>query len=836
MTTRFNTLLREYRLRAGLTQEELAERSGVSARTIGRLEADEGRGPRVASVRNLVKALPLTSQERNELLSSVYTEAEQGQAAPESAPPVQRWFLPHRVPDFTGRQPELQGLVEAFQPSATDTVAILHIDGMAGVGKSTLAIQAAHAMADQYPDGQFFCDLHGFTPDREPLPPDAALESLLRMAGVPGERIPQTTDSRAAAWRAAIAGRRVLILLDNAKDASQVRPLLPGTPGCLVVVTSRRRLPALPVVFALSLGVLPRDEAAALFTTVAGHGRVCDDSADVDEIVDLCGCLPLAVRIAAARLAHRPAWSPRHLVERMKDDQRRLIELGGDQEHGVAVAFTTSYQQLNETQRRIFRLLGLNPGVDIALDAVTALADVPLIECEAILETLVDHNLLLQPVPGRYALHNLLHHHARSLADTNESAAERHSALTRLFDHYLHTAAAAMDIIVPHERHLRPRLQSTQASGSLLNDSDAANTWLATELTNIVACAARATVSDWQTHTIHLSTTLWRWLDDRACYTNAQTLHEHALEAARAIQDRAGEADALRFLGTVHWRWGHYNQAARYHQEATDIARELGDRTREACALNNLGTVYERLGQVSQAAEYFSQALEIFHDTGLRGSEGYVLNSIGNAHLWSGEYEQATEYHNLALKLFREVGDHTSEARTLHNLGNVLQRWGHHDEAVHHHQQALELFRTLGTHGNEGYILNSIGSAHQSSGRHDLATAHYTEAFALAKRTGERHLETQALIGLSVVARESGDALKALEHSKAALTIALETGDRNSQASAQECLGLAFTALDKPGDAHDHLLQALTIYTELGMPEARSLRQRLANTGYGDPS
>ncbi|MBB4678298.1 helix-turn-helix domain-containing protein [Crossiella cryophila] len=418
-------MLREFRLRAGMTQEELAEGSGVSARTISLLETGRREAPRLASARLLAEALSLPVEERGALFAATRGEMtgllptqQTGERTTTTETAVQvgsHGFLPYDVPDFVGRDAELNRLRHLASLSASTVIAVL--DGMAGIGKSALAVHAGHALTALYPDGQFYCDLRGFSQGHQPLDPAEALEALLRMVNVPSWQIPPTVDERAALWRASVAGQRVLVVLDNVSDTDQVRPLLPGTAGSLVVVTSRRRLPALAGAIPLSLDVLPPGDALRLFTRVAGRDRMRDEEASAAEIVKLCGFLPMAVRIAAVRLANRPSWTTGHLAERLRDDNRRLGELAVAGMPGVATTFTLSYRLLDQHQLRLFRLLGRHGGEVFDPDAAATLAGLTPMRAEELLETLVDNHLLLQPAPGRYTFHELLRDQARSLTE-----------------------------------------------------------------------------------------------------------------------------------------------------------------------------------------------------------------------------------------------------------------------------------------------------------------------------------------------------------------------------------------------------------------------------------
>jgi transcriptional regulator with XRE-family HTH domain len=403
----FGSLLRAYRLRAGLTQDELAETSGVSARTISLLETGKRDRPRLASARLLADACGLDAEERAAFLG---TTTSHRNAPGEYA----RSFLPRDVPDFVGRSAELRQLTRSISVGRDESVRVTTVDGMAGVGKTAFTIRAAHALADRYPDGQLYVDLRGFTPGQDPVEPAEALESLLYMVGARPGQIPPTIDGRSAAWRAALAGRQVLVVLDNANDPDLVHPLLPGTPGSHVIVTSRRRLPSVDASVPVSLDVLEQSDAIALFVEVAGYQRVQGHPDVVAEIVQLCGFLPLAVRTAAAKLLHRPGWTVEWLARQLRD--RRLSELTVNGTVGVAGSFSLSCRQLNAEQLRLFTLLGTFPGAVFDANCAAALTGLSPRMAESLLEDLVDHHLVMQPVAGRYMIHDLLRDHAKTLS------------------------------------------------------------------------------------------------------------------------------------------------------------------------------------------------------------------------------------------------------------------------------------------------------------------------------------------------------------------------------------------------------------------------------------
>ncbi|MFD6888180.1 BTAD domain-containing putative transcriptional regulator [Streptomyces sp. NPDC059957] len=702
-------------------------------------------------------------------------------------PPQGTNFLPYDVPDFTGREGELDGLIRLWSGNNGGVVTISAIDGMAGVGKTTLAVHAGHRLADHFPDGQLFVDLQAHTAGQAPLDAGAALEILLGQLGVPTQQIPASVADRAALWRSELAGRRVLAVLDNALGADQVRQLLPGSSRALILITSRRRLTDLDGAHALSLDVLPAADALELFTAIVGQ-RAADEPLAVLDVLQLCGFLPLAVRIAAARLHHRPRWTVAYLADRLRDQRRRLSELATT-ERGVAAAFTLSYEQLTADQQRMFRLLGLQPGRDISPEAASALADLPLDDAETLLEDLLDAHVLSQHQLGRYTFHDLLREHALATAAAQEPPGAQREALDRLFHHYLHTACAAIDHLYPEGKNRRPRVPAPKTPAWPPRDEAEAIIWLDGERANLMASAQYAAEYDWLPHVGQLAATLHRYLLGHAHQADALVLNGLALRAARLSGDTAAEARTLIDRGQVHFWWhGDYEQAAEHFRQALDLARGIGDQGLAASALAALGTVSTRRREYDRAHDQCAQSLALFRELGDRGGEARCLTDLGIVHERQGRYEDAHEHHRQSLLAYRETGSRIGETVVLNNIGLLYQRQGRYDEARHHHRQALDLSRRFDFPGDEAESLNALAEAARSTG--DLAQA-------------------------------------AAEH-HAALTIARECSYRPEQARAHNGLAHVHRDLGRIDLAHDHARQALDLYTALAVPEADEIRTFLA--------
>ncbi|MEV6034725.1 tetratricopeptide repeat protein [Nonomuraea sp. NPDC052116] len=654
-------------------------------------------------------------------------------AGPVMARPVAA-FLPYDIADFAGRSVQL---VELCEGDASQAVTIAAIDGMAGIGKTALAVHAAHRLADRYPDGQLFIDLHAHTAGQRPLGPAEALEALLRQLGVATERIPASMTERAALWRAELAGRHVLLVLDNATDTAQIRPLLPGASNSLVLITSRQRLTDLDAARTLSMDVLPLPDSVALFTGIVGERAAAEPEA-VTEVLLLCGFLPLAVRIAATRLRHRPRWSVAHLAERLRDERRRLTELARS-ERGVAAAFTLSYRQLTADQQRLFRLLGLHPGRDTEPHAAAALADLPVERTEDLLEDLLDAHMLQQRAFGRYTFHDLLRHYAAQLAAEQEPPHVGQAALTRLLGHQLSTASAAMDVLYPDSAHRRPRIERSAPPPVPLQDAPQALAWLDAERANLVLAADRDL-----THTGLLATTLYRYFYDHAHHDDALALYGKALQAARRREDPTGEGRALTDLGWVHQVQGSHDVARDHFQQALAACRTSEDLRGQARALVGMGQVSTDEGEHERAREANLRALELFREIGDRFGEAVTLDYLGIVHERLGQYARAADLHRQALELSREIDSRGGEADALDNLGVACTRLGRHAEARDHHEQALELYRRFGYRRGEAKALNNLAEVAATTGDPGRAVRLHTAALDLAVELNNRGEEKRA--------------------------------------------------------------------------------------------
>jgi DNA-binding SARP family transcriptional activator/Tfp pilus assembly protein PilF len=738
--------------------------------------------------------------------------------------------LPAAVAFFTGRDRELAALTSLLGPEPgvwVPELVISAIGGSGGVGKTALAVQWAHRVADRFPDGQLYVNLCGYDPD-QPVPAADALAGFLRALGMAGERIPAETEERAAAYRSLLAGRRILVVLDNARTEEQVRPLLPGGSSCAVVVTSRDTLAGLVArdgAVRLEVDLLPPQQAEALLRGLIGARA----DADPDAAAALAACccrLPLALRLAAELANARPGVSLATLVGELADVQERLdlLDAGGDVRTAIRAVFSWSCRYLDDDAARAFRMAGLHPGSDFDAYAVAALTGATVPGASRQLAQLARAHLIQPAGLGRYCMHDLLRGYARELAAEHDRDDQRRAVLTDVFDYYLYTAASAMNVLLPAERNRRPAIPPPTVAVPQVSDAPAARAWLDAERANLVAAATQAATHGWPGHATLLSATLYRYLDLGGYYVEASTIHGCARRAARDTGDRAAEAATLNCLGVTDWRQGRFLHATSCFRDSLALYREAGDRAGQGRVLVSLALVELAQGRYRQAASHHRQSLALFRETGDRIGEARALVNLGDVELRLGRYRQAASHHRQSLALFRETGDRIGEASTLDSLGNVELRQGRYPQATSHVEEALALARETGDRTSEAAALDSLGTIELRQGRYPQATSHLGQALALVRETGYRTGESGVLNSLGELSLATGEPARGRIQYAAALDLASQTGDKYQQARAHHGLGTTCHHLGDPGQAHHHWQQALTVYTDLGTPEADAVR------------
>jgi tetratricopeptide (TPR) repeat protein len=720
--------------------------------------------------------------------------------------------LPQDLAGFTGRIGELDRLRHAAR--AGDAVVISAIEGMAGVGKTQLAVHAGHLLHREKPfERVLFVNLRGFEPDlsQPPADPAAVLDGFLRLLGVPGQRIPHGLAARAAAYRECLAGTRTLVVLDNAATADQVRPLLPGVPGCLTLVTSRRALSDLNTAIHLPVEVFTPDEALQFLAWAVPGVPTGSDPHAATRIVRRCGHLPLALSLVAGHIRATPGWTLTDHADRL-DERHRDRRL----DTGVELALHRSYQHLPAARQRLFRLLALHPGPDIDAYAAAALTGTDIGTVSEHLRHLCAEHLLQQTAYGRFVFHDLVRAYATARARDEDRRSARHQALTGLFDYYLHTAGAAVDTLFPAERHRLPRTPPADVPMPPVSDPEAALAWLDIERANLLAVAGHAADHGWPAHTTGLAATLWRHLDAGGHNKAAAFLHTRARQAARDNGDRAAEAQALNNLGVADWRLGRYRQAAVQHERALVLCREVGDSEGEARALGNLGIVCWGLGRYEQAAEHLEQTLTMHRELGNHDSAGFTLNNLGLILQRLGRYPQAIEYHRQALALHREVGDRCGAGYALDSLALVHVRLGRYRQATGQLRRALTLFRQIGAREGEAYALDALGLVDLRLNRLGQAGEHHRRALALFREVDAREGEGDALNNLGIVYRRLGDHEQAVEHHRRSIALFRDMGDPGGVVTALNSLGETLCADGRPGRARITHVIALTIATQIG--------------------
>jgi len=702
--------------------------------------------------------------------------------------------IPHQLPaairDFTGRAAELAALTgtPGRDRVAARTVVISAIAGTAGVGKTALALRWAHEVSDQFPDGQLYVNLRGYDPG-QPLTAAQALAGFLRALGVAGHDIPAETDERAAMYRSMMAGRRVLVVLDNARSAEQVRPLLSGS---AVLVTSRDSLAGLVAIDGaqrLDLDLLPLEDAVRLLRTLIGR-RADADAPTVETLARQSARLPLALRVAAELIAARPATPLPVLAVELADQRRRLdlLDVEGDARASVRAVFSWSLQHLDSAAARAFRLLGMHPGPGFQAYAVAALAGITIERTRTVLATLARAHLVVPGGPDRYGMHDLLHAYAAEQALENIAEPERRASLNRLFDHYLQTAARAMDTLCLAERSFVADGPPSESPIPPVADPALARAWLDEHRAILIEVASYTADHGWPGHATRLANSLFRYLEGSGYYPEIVAICGHALRAARRADDLAAEAEALNNICLVDLRQGNYQQAARRLEQALDLHRQTGDLTGQAKALGNLGIICFQRGGYQQAIDYQQPALALYRQVGNRAGECRTLSNLGLIRLRQEEYEEAVRYLLQALALARHICLPSAEAQVLSNLAVAYLRQGRAQQAMSNVQRSLTLFRGVGDPAGEANALNCLGEVFLALSEPGQARAQHADALDLARRIG----------------------------------------DKDEQARAHDGLARTHQANSEMIDARRHWEQAHALYVELGAPEASRIRQRLA--------
>lgn len=711
--------------------------------------------------------------------------------------------LPYDLPDFTGRDEELGRLLEVGRAPAGRGTRIIGVDGMGGSGKTALAVHAAHLLAADYPDGQLFVDLRGFSPGEKAQEPGAVLHSLLRTLGVPDERIPDDLERRTTLWRTVSAQRKLLLVLDNAAGAAQVRPLLPASENCLAVLTGRVRMLDLDGAEWLSLGLLSADDSATLLTRMLGADRTAAEPRAVARLVGLCGGLPLALRVTTARLRNRPRWTVQYLVDRLADETRRLRELSAG-ERSVEATLRLSYQAMEEEQRAAFRLLGLHPGSAIDVHSAAALLGTDARDAEDVLEDLLDAHLLEQHEAGLYGFHDLVRTYAMSVREAEDDA---QGAVERLVSYYTLATDQACEVLFPGRHRYGDQPEPGAAELPRLDDDERALRWFDREHEALLAVVAQAGTHGMHRTAAFLARNVLFYLHLRGHYEEFRVVNRVAVTACRQLDDPVLLSLSLCNLAVGQWWLGDFHDGITVAREALELIGGNDPRTR-AFSIEVLGLLHGALGDFDEARAYLAQGIALHRELGMDRAEAEALVNLSTVQTWSGHYAEGAVLAARATELNRRLGEHNHEISSLSWLalahlglgederaraclsqalelcdesrqpGNVAfvlahwarvcQRLGEVSLAAEHAERALDLVATGGTVLRQSSVVNVVGSVHLRAGAADRAMELHRRAHELATRLGYRIEIARALHGMAEAAQALGDRTTASRHRRAA--------------------------------------------------------------------
>jgi len=773
--------------------------------------------------------------------------------------------LPPDVPEFTGRRDELARLAADDRPGPRITL----IEGMPGVGKTTLAVHAARLVAGQYPDGLFYLNFHAHDQEAQALDPAEALHRLLRMLNVPAGQIPDSAGERAALWRVQLGRRRAVVVLDDAARHDQIRPLLPAEGESLVLITARRKLPDLKGAAVLTLDVLPGDDAAELFGSIAGTGPPAGAAAAaVAGAIRLCGGLPLAIKLTASGLAQ---GSPGRLAGLAGELAQLPARLGGADAASAALtgAFDLSYRTLEPDHQRFFRRLGASPCAEFSLEGAAALGGGTLPETEKALAALLDHHLLGAAPAGQFRFHDLIRGYAAARSADEDAPADRRQAVGRLLGYYLHAADLADRVLHPFRHRMPVAAGQPPAACPPLRTQEDAAAWLELEWRNILLAAQHAGRHEWKRQCADLTHVLAGFVDIKGYWDEAVEAAAMALQACRdladpariaraslelsvvsqqtgrpeatlalaedavaiyeSLGDRGGLAEALDQVGLVHQRAARSREALACFHEARTLYGESGDAHGMADAVSHSGIACWHLGHYPDAMDCLGDALALYREVGDRRGEAKTLSNLGKMQLHCGYHRDALESFEASLDIFTEIGGAQNQAILCHNIGSVHRYKGSDDQALASYRRALALYRDIGDLPDEADVLDEIGAIYASAECYDEALIHYQKARSIAEEIGNQSEQVIALRGIADAHRGAGRYGEASEHYHAALR---EIGDPYGEAKILEGIAEATLITKGPYAARIAFRQALDIFERLGVPEAESARIRLETTEF----
>ncbi len=692
----------------------------------------------------LVVLLGATSEEQKAFATARDRIEERRRQAPSPVPSRQ---LPAATPHFVGRSAELATLTGLIDAQAGDQVVVATIAGMAGVGKTALALQWAHQVADRFPDGQLHVNLRGLDPAAAggQVDPAAALCDFLAALGVAAPQIPPALDARAALYRSVLAGRKVLIVLDNARDSAQVRPLLPGTPGCLVLVTSRKQLSGLVAEGArpLTLDVLTMQEAREFLARRLGQSRLAAEPEAVTELITRCARLPLALAIATARAAAHPAFPLAALAAGLRGADPDVLDAlaGADPGTDVRAVFSWSYRALGPGAARLFRLLGLHPGPDTGAAAAASIAGLSPSRTRPLLTELAEVSLVGERLPGRYALHDLLRAYAADQARGADRQPQRRAAMHRVLDHYLYSADAAAGQIDPSRDQITlPRL-SARVTPEYPADRKEALGWFAAEHPVLLGAIGLAAGIGLDTHVWQLAWALWPFLYRQGYWHDQITVQRAAIAAAGRLQDPQAQVFAHRGLADAYAELRRFDDADTHFRHALQLSARAGDPVGEAGTEIGLGYMFERQGRYAEALDHSSRALDLYQAVGHRRGQARALSTVGWLHALLGDFPRALTTCQQALPLLEDLGDRYGQAATWDSVGYAHHHLAAHPQAVACYQRSLSLWRDAGARYGEATTLIRLGDTQHAAGHRGQAREAWQQALAILDELGDPDAE-----------------------------------------------------------------------------------------------
>ncbi|MGH7120504.1 MAG: tetratricopeptide repeat protein [Acetobacteraceae bacterium] len=771
--------------------------------------------------------------------------------------------LPPRPGLFVGRHKELAVLCDA-PDTGTPSVRIVH--GMAGCGKSTLAIEAAYRLSDKCPDSPIFLTFRAHEAGQAPLAARDALRQLLELAGHIHEPMPKTTTALAALWQQELAGRRSVIVLDDVPDAAAIAGVLPAAGESVAIVTSRPVLPGLPGSVALSLDELALDDAIALFVRAAGITKP-DDPTVLSRAVRLCGCLPLALTMSASRIRDEGSTVARFVAE--VEERRAFPDRIGIAVSGLMQTFELSYSGLDASHREFFRRLGMNPCPNFSPSTAAVLVGTTVEKAESALGILHGRHLIERSVANRYRFHDLLREYAAFVAERDDPDWKRRAAERRLLDYYLMSARQADELLYPYRRRAPESAHdASREQRSEINSAAAAVRWFDLEWRNIVQLASYAARHEWQQYCVGLAGAVAGFVEGRGYLSDGIDLHRTALRICQDLGDSARAARAAGELSLLELRTGNYVDALAHASEAAEVFRLAGDGDGAAEAIDRMGAIHRHMGRARAALAYHDEALEIYRKVSNSHGMAESLGRAGTAYYSLGRYGEAIAHHKNALSLYRETGDRRGAAKSYNNIGDALSRQGRYRDAMSNLEQALGLLQEVNAFHdiaavrlNMGYIaqskgkyreaiaayrlaldtcrktgdlrhlaaaLHDIGTAYQHQEYYDQALIHHEEAEAIAKQLGDLGMQALTNLGIADALRGSGSYSGALDRYGRALELALQTEDLLQEGKAFQGMAETRLRMRDLAAARIHFREALNTFRDAGVPEAERVALRLA--------